>query len=254
LPFFKILRKAFSWGEDCDKAFKQLKEYLSSPPFSRPREGEPLHLYLAVSTSAVSFALVREDSRVQRPMYYSCRAIRGAKTRYPQPEQLVFALVVAVRRLRPYFQAYTIKVLTDFPLKQILHKLETSGYLVKWAIKLGEFDLEYLPRPSLKGQAIAYFIAEFTSIAIEEGHGEADFWTIDVDGSANRRSNGAGVVVKSPIGQELKYAIRIGFKATNNEVEYEAVLVGLAIAIELRAQNEEIKSDSNVIVGQVSGA
>jgi hypothetical protein len=84
LPFFKILRKAFLWGQDCDKAFEQLKEYLAKPLFlSRPREGEPLHLYLTVSPSAVRSALMREDSGVLRPMYFSSRALRGAETRYP---------------------------------------------------------------------------------------------------------------------------------------------------------------------------
>jgi hypothetical protein len=89
-----------------------------------------------------------------------------------------------------------IKVLTDFLLKQILHKHETSGCLVKWAIELREFNLEYLPRPSLKGQELAYFIAEFISGTEEEKPREADLWIIDVDDSMNKRSNRAGVVVK----------------------------------------------------------
>jgi hypothetical protein len=94
-------------------------------------------------------------------------------------------------------------------------------------MELGEFDLEYLPRPLLKGQALVDFISEFINVEREERSGEADFWIIDVDGSANKRSNGAGVVVKPLKGQELKYAIRMGFKATNNEAKYEVVLVGL---------------------------
>jgi hypothetical protein len=126
------MQKAFLLGVDCDKAFEQLKDYLAKPPLlSRQQEGEPLHLYLAVSPSAVSSALMREDSRVLRPVYYSSRALCRAETRYPQIEQLVFALIIATRRSRPYFQVHTIKVLTDFPLKQILHKPETSRRLIK---------------------------------------------------------------------------------------------------------------------------
>ena len=105
----------------------------------------------------------------------------------------------------------------------------------------------------MKGQVIADFIAEFTGIATEEGRREADFWIVDVDGSANKHSSGGGVVIKSLEGQELRYATRIGFKATNNEAQYEAVLAGLAIVIELGAQNVGMRSESNVIVGQVSG-
>jgi ribonuclease HI len=104
----------------------------------------------------------------------------------------------------------------------------------------------------LKGQALANFIAGFTS-GMKEEHGEADLWIIDVDGSVNKRNSGAGVVVKPPEGQKLRYAIRMRFKATNNEAEYEAVLAGLAIVIELGAQNVEIRSHSNMIVEQVNG-
>jgi hypothetical protein len=112
----------------------------------------------------------------------------------------VFVLIIAVRRLRPYFQAHTIKVLTDFPLKQILHKPETSGRLIKWAIKLREFDLEYVPKHSVKRQAVVDFIAEFIDISVEQGCEKDDLWTVNVDGSANKRCGGAGVIVKSPEG------------------------------------------------------
>jgi hypothetical protein len=91
LPFFKILQKAFSWREECDEAFRQLKEYLSNPPLLNiPQEGEPLHLYLAASPSAVISTLVKEDSGVQRPVYYSSRALHRAETRYSWLEQLAF--------------------------------------------------------------------------------------------------------------------------------------------------------------------
>jgi hypothetical protein len=162
LPFFKILKKAFVWGEECEEAFQRLKSYLVSPPLlSRTIEGEPLYIYLAVSDSAVSSALVREDQGVQKPVYYTSRALRGAETRYPQIEKLAFALVTSARKLRPYFQAHTVRVLTNHPLKKVLFKPDTLGHLLNWAVELGEFDIEYLPRAAVKGQAIADFIAEF---------------------------------------------------------------------------------------------
>ena len=79
-------------------------------------------------------------------------------------EKLVLALVTTARRLRPYFQAHTIEIPTEHPMKQILHKPETSGRLVKWAIELSEFDIRYKSRIVVKGQVLAYFIMEFTSI------------------------------------------------------------------------------------------
>ena len=80
-----------------------------------------------------------------------------------EDEKLVLALVTTTRRLRPYFQAHTIEILTEHPMKKILHKPETSGRLIKWAIELSEFNIRYKPRMIIKGQILAYFIMEFTS-------------------------------------------------------------------------------------------
>ena len=83
LPFFKILRKAFQWTEECQQVFEELKVYLSSPPLLRPSQtGEELYLYLTISSTAVSSALIREEERVQKPVYYTNRALRGAEERY----------------------------------------------------------------------------------------------------------------------------------------------------------------------------
>ena len=73
-------------------------------------------------------------------------------------EKLILALVTTAKRLRPYFQTHTIEVPTEHPMKQILHKLETSGRLRKWAIELSEFDIRYKPRTAIKGQVLEDFI------------------------------------------------------------------------------------------------
>ena len=127
-----------------------------------PFEGELLTLYLAISDFSTSAALVRERDKKQQPIYYCSRALRGAEERYPKMEKLILALVTTARRLRPYFQAHTIEIPTKHPMKQILHKPETSGSLIKWAIELSEFDIRYKPRTAVKGQVLADFIMEFT--------------------------------------------------------------------------------------------
>ena len=77
-------------------------------------------LYIAVSQAAVSAALVREKGGLQQPDYFISRAFRGVQERYPRMEKLAFALVTAVRKLKPYFQAHTIIVLMDQPLKRAM--------------------------------------------------------------------------------------------------------------------------------------
>ena len=151
-PFFQVLKKAFQWDAHCEEAFTALKTYLSSPPILvSPSEGELLTLYLAVSNSSTSAILVREKDRVQQPVYYCSRALRGAEERYPKMEKLILALITTSRKLRPYFQAQIIKIQTEYPMKQVLHKPETSGRLMKWAIELSEFDIRYKPKTAIKG-------------------------------------------------------------------------------------------------------
>ena len=85
LPFFRTLRKSFEWTDECQKAFKDLKKYLSFPPLLSPsKPGEELYLYLVVSQAVISTALVREEEGSQRPIYFISRAFRGVEERYPR--------------------------------------------------------------------------------------------------------------------------------------------------------------------------
>jgi hypothetical protein len=128
LPFFKTLRKAFIWTDDCQKAFEELKRYLTSPPLLSPsQQGETLSLYLAVSPTAVSSTLIREDGGTQLPVYYISKAFQGAEERYPAMEKLALALVTAARKLRPYFQSHKIIVLTNHPLRKAMNKPDAAG-------------------------------------------------------------------------------------------------------------------------------
>ena len=83
-------------------------------------------------------------------------------------EKLILALVTTSRKLRPYFQAHTIEIPIEYPMKQVLHKPETSGRLMKWAIELSEFDIIYKPKTTIKGQILADFVMEFTSAELAE--------------------------------------------------------------------------------------
>ena len=152
--------------------------------------GEELYLYLAVTPHAVSLALVREEGRVQKPVYYTGRALRGAEGRYPQIEKLAFTLITASRKLRHYFQAHVINVMTDHPLKKAMNKLEAIGQLIQWAVELNEFDIKYQPRPAIKAQALADFIAEFALSYDDLEVVEDKKWIIHVDGSSTQHTGG----------------------------------------------------------------
>ena len=129
--------KKFEWTDKCEQAFLILKEHLGHPPLlSKLIEGEKFYLYPAISKEAVSAALVREEEKVQWPVYYVSKRLLDAETRYPKLEKLALALMVASGKLRSYFNAHLTEVLTNYPLYQVLEKLEASSRLLKWAIKL----------------------------------------------------------------------------------------------------------------------
>ena len=249
-PFFQVLKKAFQWDEKCEEAFVALKTYLSSPPvLVSPIEGELLTLYLAVSDFSTSAVLVRDKERVQHPVYYCSRALRGAEETYPKMEKLILALVTAARKLRPYFQAHTIEVPTEYLMKQVLHKPEVSGRLMKWAIELSEFDIRYKP-----GQILADFVMEFAPVELTEPAQSGDdlpIWKLSVDGASNAQGSGAGLILTSLEGIDIEYALRFGFHASNNEAEYEAVIAGLNLAHSLEVDQLEVHSDSQLVVRQI---
>ena len=169
LPLFCMLKKSFEWTTECQQAFEDLKAYLSSPPLlspSKPRE--ELFVYLAVSSAIVNAALVREEDKVQKPVYYTGWALWDTEERYSLMEKLTFTLVTVAWKPKPYFQAHTVVVLTDKPLWRAMSNLEAARRMALWAIELSEFDVQYCPRTTIKGQAVVEFIAEFTNM---EGQG-----------------------------------------------------------------------------------
>ena len=195
-----------------------------------PSEGELLTLYLAVSDFSTSVALVREQDRTQQPFYYYSRALRGVEERYPKIEKLVLALVTTARRLRLFFQAHTIEIPTKHPMKQILHKPETPGRLVKWAIELSDFDIRYKLRTTIKRKNLADFIMRFTSAEPTDTAqlaSDLPIWRLSIDGAANAHGSGAGLILTFPDRVDVEYALKFGFQSSNNEAEYEAIITGV---------------------------
>ncbi|KAL2232611.1 UNVERIFIED_CONTAM: Retrovirus-related Pol polyprotein from transposon 17.6 [Sesamum indicum] len=246
LPFFKVLRKTknFEWTEECEQAFQDLKTYLRSPPLlANPKGSEVLYVYLAVSENAISSALIREEGGVQSPIYYVSRMLHGAEKRYAQIEKLALTLIVTARKLQPYFQGHRIIVLTNHPLP--------SGRLVKWAVELGEFDIEYQARTALKGQVLADFMVEF--VGEPETEPRLGKWMLHVDGSSNAGNGGIGILIQGPENIQIEVATRLSFPVTNNEAEYEALIMGLELSLEAGAKDLEVFTDSQLVALQIEG-
>ena len=170
-PFFLLMKKWkwFEWTEQCALAFQRLKEYLSHPPImSSPEMDEILFAYITVTPHAMSLVLIRVDSGIQQPVYYVCKSLHEAEVRYLPLEKAILVVVHSTRKLPHYFQAHTVVILTQLPLRAILWSTDYTGRTAKWGTVLGAFYIKYVPPTSVKGQVLADPVAEFTKPLLEE--------------------------------------------------------------------------------------
>ncbi|XP_024014549.1 uncharacterized protein LOC112088502 [Eutrema salsugineum] len=235
LPFYDTLRgnKKFEWDERCKTAFQELKNYLASPPIlAKPVEGEPLFLYIAVSATAVSGVLIREERSEQKPIFYISQTLTDAKTRYPQIVKVALAVVVSARKLHPYFQSHSIVVLATLPVRSILHSPSQSVRLAKWAIELSEYDIEY--RNSNKRADSRRSVDAARRLSSKHG-------------------SGIGIRLTSPTEEILEQSFRLNFHASNNEAEYEALIAGIRLAQGIGVRKIRTFCDSQLVACQFNG-
>jgi ribonuclease HI len=259
LPFFEILKSAevFQWGPAQQKAFEELKQHLIDlTMLSPPSPGVPLLLYVVASHSAVSAAFVQEklDSQVkkQAPVYFVSEVLSPSKKNYTELEKVLYAVLMASRKLRHYFQAYHIIVPLSQPLKDIMRNREATGRIGKWAAELNEFTIDYVHRSSIQSQALADFIADWTPGAHEEEvNKDAEAWTVFCDGSWGTFGAGAATVLVAPSKVKTCYAAKLDFSCTNNIAEYEALLLGFRKLRAMGIRRAILKTDSQVIFGHV---
>ena len=141
-------------------------------------------------------------------------------------------------------------VLTDLPLWGTIHKPDFSGRMACWAMELSEYGIQYKSRLAKKGQVLADFLAEIPqpdTCPNNEG-----WWTLCVDGASRQSRVEIGLQLTSPTGERIEQAVRLGFSASNNELEYEAMIAGLELVLVVGASSLLIRSDSQLVIGQVN--
>ncbi|GJX07545.1 reverse transcriptase domain-containing protein, partial [Tanacetum coccineum] len=178
---------------------------------------------------AVGTVLMTERDSIQTPVYFVSRALQGPALNYTLMEKLVLALVFAAKRLQRYFQAHPITVITDRPIKQVMSRPDVAGRLQKWSIMLGEHNITYRPRTSVKGQILADFFVDLpkeASADTSKKEAPQEPWTLFTDGSSCIDGSGA---------------------------EYEALLPGLCIAAQMGVRNVQVSVDSKLVANQVIG-
>jgi hypothetical protein len=242
LPLYRLLRKTerFTWTPEAKEALGNLKALLTSAPILvPPAAGEALLIYVAATTQVVSAAIVverREEGYalpVQRPVYFISKVLSETKIRYPQIQKLLYAVILTRRKLRHYFESHPVTVVSSFHLGEIIQCREASGRIAKWAMEIMGETNSFAPRKAIKSQVLADFMTEWVDAQLLAAPIQPELWTMFFDGSLMKTGAGAGLLFISPLGKHLRYVLRLHFPASNNVAEYEALVNGLRIAIEL---------------------
>jgi hypothetical protein len=159
------------------------------PILKPPRGGEPLYLYVVATTQVASAVVVVERAEeghtlpVQRPVYYISEVLSETKVRYPQIQKLLYAVVLARRKLQHYFEADPVMVVSSFPLGEIIRNPDASGRIMKWSMELMGETLTYASCKAIKFQILADFVAEWTDTQLPPLQIQAECWTLYFDGS-----------------------------------------------------------------------
>jgi ribonuclease HI len=139
-------------------------------------------------------------------------------------------------------------VVSSFPLGEIIRNPDAAGRIAKWSVELMGETLAYAPRKAIKSQILADFVAKWTHTQLPPPQIRAECWTLYFDGSVMKTEAGAGLLFVSPLGEHMRYAMRLHFLASNNMAEYEALLCGLKIAIETGIKRLDVRGDSQLVI------
>ncbi|CAL2260683.1 unnamed protein product [Prunus armeniaca] len=245
--------QTFKWEEQHQRAFEEIKDYLSNPPvLSPPKRGRPLKLYVFASEVSIGSLLVQDNKEgKEQAVYYLSRTLTEVERKYSAIKRLFLALYFTAVKLRHYMLPYTIYIIVKTDLiKYMLTRPMLRGRIGKWTLALTKFAFRYVPQKAIKGQAVTDFLADHPREEIENMDSldivNADLltrahtclnnpiysvhltpWKLYFDGSKTDIASGAGIVLEEPLGIRHCYSFQLDFHCTNNKAEYEALIIGL---------------------------
>ncbi|XP_028119295.1 uncharacterized protein LOC114316816 [Camellia sinensis] len=244
-PLVKIkLDHEFKWEVCHQEAFDLLKKYLTNPSVLMPPvAGKPLKLYISVSDLSIGCLLAQEnDMGHEQAIYYLSRRLNDAETRYNSIEKLCLAIYFAAIKLRHYLLPTEV------------------GRQGKWILVLIEYCLKYVPQKAVKGQVLADFLMEHPGTSVDldlydVNLVESEPWKLMFDGSKTDEGVGASIVLIAPNKQmyQFAYQLEVQHVQSCNQAEYEALIIGLELAIEFRIRSLQVFGDSQLVIKQVLG-
>jgi ribonuclease HI len=194
-------------------------------------------------------------------VYYISEVLHDAKTKYLEVHKLLYVVLIVSRKLRHYFQAHKILIVSSYPLRVVLHNSNATSNIARWAAELDEFELEFIPHHAVKSQVLDDWTPPPCHLRSpddsEAGPRAPVFtdphWTLFFDGSSRKQGAGTRGLLLTLDGKQFKYMVHLDLKATNNMAKYEALIFGLSTALSLGMQQLLLKGDSQLIIKQVKG-
>ncbi|XP_057789942.1 uncharacterized protein LOC131006784 [Salvia miltiorrhiza] len=268
-PFSRIMKKSipFEWDESCRNAFKNIKSYLMQPPvLAAPVPGRPLILYIAAQERSMGALLAQEnEGGKENALYYLSRTMTPNELKYAPIEKLCLALIFSIQKLKHYFQAHTVRLVSKAnPLKFVMSRPVLSDRLARWYLQLQQFEIVYVPQKAVKGQVLADFLANHPIPAeweLSDDLSDEDALVIDValpwwmffDGASHKEGAGAGIVFVTPERQVLPFSFTLTENCSNNVAEYQALILGLEMALNMQQSHLKVYGDSKLVVNQILG-
>ncbi|XP_050916156.1 uncharacterized protein LOC127131270, partial [Lathyrus oleraceus] len=256
-PIFKLLRKdqAVEWNSDCQMAFERVGQYLQEPPILIPPvQGRPLFMYLTVLEKSMGCVLGQHDEtgRKEHAIYYLSKRFTDCETRYSLLEKTCCALAWAARRLRQYMICHTTLLISKMdPIKYIFEKPALTGRLARWQMLLSEYDIQYVSQKAIKGSVLSDYLA---NQPVEDYQSlKFDFPDEDIMVVKDCEIPGPDEGPEPGSRWKLMFDARLCFDCTNNIAEYEACILGIEAAIDLRIKILEVCGDSALVIYQVKG-
>ncbi|XP_024164406.1 uncharacterized protein LOC112171456 [Rosa chinensis] len=284
-PFSPLLRlqgqNEFVWESQHQEAFDKIKAYLASPPvLVPPRAGFPLKLYISAAEASIGSLLAQDDEEsVEHAIFFLSRTLTDCETRYTPMEKLCLTLYFSACKLRYYMLSFTTCIIAQTDLvKYMLSRPILRGRIGKWVLALSEFSLQYVTQKAVKGQVIADFLAHHPMLDVPNVKEleivtatttQPDLvripeyaiwypatislqpWILFFDGSRTETLAGAGIVLENPAGDHFSYSFQLEFKCTNNQAEYEALIIGLEVLLELGVRDVQVRGDSLLVINQL---
>ncbi|XP_059288148.1 uncharacterized protein LOC132041451 [Lycium ferocissimum] len=243
-PFSRLMKKGapFEWDQACANAFESIKSYLTKPPvLAAPVHGKPLILYISAQERSVGALLAQENSEgKENALYYLSRMMTPNELKYSPIEKL------------------------SNPIKFVMSKPVLSDRLARWYLQFQQFEIVYVPQKAVKGQALADFLAdhpipddwELTDELPDEDAMVIEIqqpWKMYFDGAAHREGAGAGVIFVTSQEEVLPYSFTLTQCCSNNVAEYQALILGLEMAVDMKQLQLQVFGDSELVINQLLG-